>query len=93
LHSADSVDVTLTKYGEYLYDNLILFAPRVESFDSLSFDDILEFVNVGGNILVAVDGGITDGMRSFAANCGIEFDKKGTQIIDHFSYEPMLDHK
>ena len=89
----DSGDLVLLKFGEYLYDNIILFAPTVDSFNSITFEEILEFINAGGNLLVAVNGEISDNMRNFAANCGVEFDKKGTEVIDHFAFESSLDHK
>lgn len=89
--SSSSPTLELMKYGEYLYDNIVLFSPSVDDFNSITFDNILEFVNTGGNILVAADGEITDNMRQFAASCGIEFDKKNSQIIDHFSYAPNVD--
>lgn len=47
--SADDASLSLTKYGEYLYEHLILFAPSVDEFGgSLSVDAITEFVDGGG---------------------------------------------
>jgi len=89
--ASSSPNLVLMKYGEYLYDNIVLFSPSVDDFNSITFDNILEFVNAGGNLLVSSDGEITDNMRQFAASCGVEFDKKNSEIIDHFSYEPTLD--
>lgn len=89
--TTDSADLILVKYGEYLYDNIVLLAPSVENFNVISFEDILEFVNHGGNLLVGVNGEISDNMRNFAANCGVEFDKKGTEVIDHFSFLSSID--
>lgn len=33
---ADDASLNLAKYGEYLYDNLIIFAPTVEEFGGMS---------------------------------------------------------
>jgi len=88
---SSSPNLVLMKYGEYLYDNIVLFSPSAEDFNSITFDNILEFVNAGGNILVAADNEVTDNMRQFAASCGVEFDKKNAEIIDHFAYEPSID--
>lgn len=47
--SADDASLSLTKYGEYLYEHLILFAPSVDEFGgSLSVDAITEFIDGGG---------------------------------------------
>mmetsp|Transcript_32652 Transcript_32652/g.33298 ORF Transcript_32652/g.33298 Transcript_32652/m.33298 type:complete len:462 (-) Transcript_32652:143-1528(-) len=91
--STSSPSLSLLKYGEYLYDNILLFAPSADDFSIISFDDILDFVNFGGNLLVATDSEISDNMRQFAASCGVEFDKKNTEVIDHFSYEPSVDKR
>eukprot|EP01041_Mallomonas_annulata_P000642 gene642-1237_t len=90
--STDAQGLVLMKYGEHLYDNIILFAPAADDFSVITFDNILDFVNAGGNLLVAVNGEITENMRIFAASCGVEFDKKGTEAIDHFSYISSLDY-
>lgn len=50
--SADDASLALTKFGEYLYDHLILFAPSVDEFGgSLSVEEITEFVDGGGEYL------------------------------------------
>ena len=46
---ADDAGLTLSKYGERLFDNLIIFSPAVEEFGgSLSVDVITQFVDDGG---------------------------------------------
>ena len=50
-----------TKYGEYLYDNLILLAPAAEVFGGIDLDSIIDFVDEGHNIFVA---GATETCRS-----------------------------
>lgn len=48
--SADDANLVLSKYGEYLYDNLIIFAPSVEEFGgAVSVEAIAEFIDGGGN--------------------------------------------
>ena len=90
--SSDSKEVVLLKYGDYVYDNIVLFAPSTDEFSDITFESILDFINAGGNLLVAVNGDISDNMRFFAASCGVEFDKKGSQVIDHFAHEDSLDN-
>lgn len=47
--SADDASLLLSKYGEYLYENLIIFAPSVEEFGgSVSVEAIAEFIDGGG---------------------------------------------
>jgi oligosaccharyltransferase complex subunit beta len=88
---AESAELTLKKFGEYLYDNIIMFAPATQELNSVSFDDILEFIESGGNVLFAANERVSDGMRSFAESCGVEFDRRGSLVMDHFSSERVAD--
>jgi oligosaccharyltransferase complex subunit beta len=88
---AESPELSLKKFGDYLYDNLIFFAPSVEDLNTISFDDIQEFASSGGNILMAVHGQLSGTVREFAESCGIEFDARGSAVIDHFQNEPSVD--
>lgn len=86
--SADDASLSLTKYGEYLYEHLILFAPSVDEFGgSLSVDAITEFVDGGGNLLVAASSSTSDLIREIASECGIEVDDDGAAVIDHLNYD------
>jgi len=86
-----SPELKLKKYGVAQYDNIILF--NADEFNTITFQNILEFVDEGGNILVAVDGKASEAMRSFAELCGIDFDRKGTQVLDHFSFDAAADKR
>lgn len=47
--SADDASLALTKYGEYLYEHLIIFAPSVDELGgSLSVEGITDFIDGGG---------------------------------------------
>lgn len=88
---AKSAELTLKNFGEYLFDNIIFFAPSTEDFHTINFDDISQFTNDGGNILMAVNGEMSESVRGFAESCGIEFDIRGKTVIDHFFNEPSAD--
>lgn len=51
--SADDANLVLSKYGQYLYDSLIIFAPSVEEFGgAVSVEAIAEFIDNGGKELL-----------------------------------------
>lgn len=51
---ADDSDLVLSKYNEYLYDHLVLFCPNVVEFGgSVNVKAVIDFVDAGGNVLVA----------------------------------------
>lgn len=70
---ADDSSLHLSKYGNYLYDNLIVFAPSVEEFGgSLNVETITQFIDEGGNVLVAGSSATGDVLRELASECGFE---------------------
>lgn len=92
--SADDPSLVLSKYGEYLYENLIIFAPSVEEFGgSVSVEAIAEFIDGGGNILVAGSSLSGDVLRELASECGFEIDEEGSSVIDHLNYDVSDDGK
>ncbi|RZB40837.1 DUF1907 domain containing protein [Asbolus verrucosus] len=85
---ADDSSLVLSKYGEYLYDNLIIFAPAVEEFGgTLNVETITQFIDEGGNVLVAGNSATGDVLRELASECGFEVDEEGAFVIDHLNYD------
>uniref|UniRef100_A0A1B6J273 Dolichyl-diphosphooligosaccharide--protein glycosyltransferase 48 kDa subunit n=1 Tax=Homalodisca liturata TaxID=320908 RepID=A0A1B6J273_9HEMI len=92
--SADDANLLLSKYGEYLYENLIIFAPSVEEFGgAVSVEAIAEFIDGGGNVLVAGNSLSGDILRELASECGFEIDEEGSSVIDHLNYDANDDGK
>ena len=85
---ADDPNLALVKYGEYLYDNLIILAPSVEEFGgTVDVASLTGFVDQGGNILIAASSQVGDILREFAMEVGIEPDERETSVIDHINYD------
>ncbi|CAH0521711.1 unnamed protein product [Peronospora belbahrii] len=78
----------LEVYGERAYDNLVLFSPH-KALSSLRKSDLLHFVEEGGNVLLSASKKITLMQRQFALECGVEFEKKGSMVLDHVN--PIAD--
>lgn len=71
-----------------MYKNLIIFAPSVEEFGGeLSVEKLAEFVDDGGNVLVAGSEQSGDALREFASECGFEMDEEGASVLDHLHYD------
>ncbi|XP_064610826.1 LOW QUALITY PROTEIN: dolichyl-diphosphooligosaccharide--protein glycosyltransferase 48 kDa subunit-like [Liolophura sinensis] len=86
--TADDASLALVKYGEFLYDNLILFSPSVEDFGgNVNVAAITNFIDGGGNVLVAASSSIGEPIRELASECGVEFDDENTAVIDHLNYD------
>jgi len=50
----------------------------------LKIASIIEFVNKGGNLLVAASSDISESIRDLAIEFSVDFDESGTGVIDHF---------
>lgn len=85
---ADDANLVISKYGEYLYKHIVVFAPTVEEFGGdLSAEKLTEFIDDGGNILVAASSETGDALRELASECGFEVDEDGASVIDHLNYD------
>lgn len=85
--------LSLFKYGEPLYHNLILFAPNAEEFGGkIGKKTILDFIDDGGNVFMATGSKPGALLREIASECGVEVDSPGSSpqgsfVIDHFNYD------
>ncbi|XP_013197618.1 dolichyl-diphosphooligosaccharide--protein glycosyltransferase 48 kDa subunit [Amyelois transitella] len=89
---ADDSSIVLSKYGEYLYKNLIIFSPSVVEFGGqLDTEAITKFIDDGGNLLIAGNAAAGDIYREIASECGFEMDEESAAVIDHFNYDASDD--
>lgn len=84
---AEDRNIKFKKYGEWLYDHLILFAPSAGDISGITSDDVLEFVDTGRNVIIAADSDLGDFVREIASDCNVEFDEENTNVIDHLNYD------
>jgi len=89
---SDDAGLSIKKYGVFLYQNLIIFAPGTDEFGGdLSPEGVAEFVDHGGNVLIAGSPSAGDAVRDLAAEFGLELDDAGSYVIDHINVIPELD--
>ena len=85
---ADESSLSLAKYGEYIYENVIIFAPSVEEFGgTIDKRSIVDFIDNGGNVLVAASSAVGDILRDIGSEVGLELDEEKTAAIDHVNYD------
>lgn len=82
-----SEQATFQKYGEWQYDNLIIFAPTATDLSTISTETVLEFIDAGHNVLIAAGNQLADPIREIASQCNIEFEESGTSVIDHVNFD------
>ena len=65
---SDDPALSLKKYGVWLYQNVVLFAPGTDELGGdLNPETIAEFVDNGGNVLIAGSPSAGDAVRDLAA--------------------------
>jgi len=89
---ADEGTLSLKKYGVWVYQNLVLFAPGTDELGGeLNPEAVAEFVDNGGNVLVAGSPTAGDAIRDLAAEFGVELDDPNSYVIDHLNYDVLGD--
>ncbi|KAK2665268.1 hypothetical protein Ddye_003842 [Dipteronia dyeriana] len=81
-------NIGLQRYGQYLYDALVLFCPSVERFGgSINVASIADFVDSGHDLIIAADTNASDLIREISTESGVDFDENAAaMVIDHTGY-------
>lgn len=70
----DDTNLKLSKFGEYLYDNMVILCPEVDVFrGSINANDILEFIDSGRNVLFSGSNAPGSIISDLAGELGFEF--------------------
>ncbi|GMH41291.1 hypothetical protein BSKO_09201 [Bryopsis sp. KO-2023] len=77
----------LKEWDEWLFDHLIILAPRAIEFSrAFGVKDVLEFVDSGRNVLFTGDVGFSSKIGELAQECGVDLDGEDTQVLDHLNF-------
>ncbi|KAJ1985343.1 oligosaccharyl transferase glycoprotein complex, beta subunit [Dimargaris cristalligena] len=87
--TATSNKLNLFVYGERQFDHLVLLAPKAKRLgNGITAKSLVEFIDDGGNIVMAAGSDFGGAQRDFAKQLGIDFDLRGNVAVDHFHYLP-----
>lgn len=90
IRSADDSSLKLSKYGDFLYDNILLLCPQVQVFrGSVSVKDLLEFIDAGRNVLLTGSHAPGSIASELASEVGFEF--KSTTAKRDYSNTKLSD--
>ncbi|KAH9467171.1 hypothetical protein MJO28_000233 [Puccinia striiformis f. sp. tritici] len=85
--AAKDASPALAEFGEPSFDHLILFSPTSKSFPAdLSPQALVQFLEDGGNILLAGATNISEYWRDFGREFDIDFDDRTSTVIDNFHH-------
>ncbi|KAJ3279198.1 hypothetical protein HK104_001661 [Borealophlyctis nickersoniae] len=80
-----SDELTLVRYEEPAFDHLLVLAPKIQKFGGeLGVGAVLDFINKGGNVLVAATSDMSEAIRDLSVEFSVDFDDSDTAVIDHF---------
>ncbi|KTW26079.1 hypothetical protein T552_02972 [Pneumocystis carinii B80] len=82
--------IQLFKYEERIYDHLILFFTKEKNskFEQhFTNSKIHEFIDRGGNILIATLSTMPKNIRNLTNELGVYLAEKDNLVVDHFSYD------
>eukprot|EP01126_Amoeba_proteus_P034330 TRINITY_DN3416_c0_g2_i6.p1 TRINITY_DN3416_c0_g2~~TRINITY_DN3416_c0_g2_i6.p1 ORF type:complete len:411 (-),score=76.60 TRINITY_DN3416_c0_g2_i6:62-1294(-) len=83
---ASDSTLSLSSFGEFKYDHLVVLSSVVEDLEGVTAESILEFVDTGHNVFIAVDENVGDPIRQLAKGFGVHFHGEETKVIDFFHY-------
>ncbi len=74
------------------YDHLLLLSPSAKSLAAdISPQQLVEYLKSGGNMVVGLDSTVSEMNRDFAREFSLEFEEKGSALVDHFRYAGEYD--
>ena len=75
----------ISKYGEYNYDNVVIFLTSSKRYESLKKKEFRTFLEMHGNIFLAFDSAPSDFVRNLAGFSGVEIDSDDSKVVDYFN--------
>jgi len=83
---ADDESVKFVEFGKFAYNVLLVLAPRSEDLGVVTIENVLRFIDQGGDVIVAASEKNNYAVREIAANCGADLPEDGAFAIDHFNF-------
>lgn len=76
---------SVSKYGEFLYDHIVLMLESEKKYNSLKFKEFKSFIDFHGDVFVMFGSSPNEFVRKLAGYAGIEIDAAGSSVVDHFT--------
>ncbi|KAJ8323377.1 oligosaccharyl transferase glycoprotein complex, beta subunit [Batrachochytrium dendrobatidis] len=81
-----STTVPLLVYGDLAFSHVVILASKVSTFGgTVGVGGLIDYVNAGGNVLLAASSELSEVVRDFAYEFSVDFDESGTSVFDHFN--------
>lgn len=81
--STESGTFSLESDGEYLYDGIVLLAPRTDLQSKLPVSQLIAFVDSGRDLLLVTSSGYSSFSHKMAEALGIDLDSRDHTMVDY----------
>ena len=87
---ANDKDIKLTNYGEYLYDNIIFFAPTYidTKKNEINIQNLLKFIDDGHDLMIFGSSDASKFMRELVNEFGVDYDDYDSEVKDSLYLHP-----
>ena len=75
----------ISKFGEYNYDNVVIFLTSSKRYESLKKMEFRTFLEMHGNVFLAFGSSPSDFVRNLAGFSGVEIDADESKVVDYFN--------
>ena len=81
---ANDKDIKLTNFGEYLYDNIIFFAPTFSDSkkNEINIQNLLKFIDDGHDLMIFGSSDSSKFMRELVNEFGVDYDDYDSELKD-----------
>ncbi|KAK9794636.1 hypothetical protein WJX73_004381 [Symbiochloris irregularis] len=87
VRAADDKTLRLRDWDTWIYSKLIIFASAIHDYGgAVDSELILEFIDSGHDLLIAVDSHVSDELRGLIGDLGVDVEPKGSAVRDHVGY-------
>ena len=87
---ATDKEIKLTNYGEYIYDNIIFFAPTYSDTkkNEINIKNLLQFIDDGHDLMIFGSSDASKFMRELVNEFGVDFDDYNSEVKDSLYLHP-----
>ena len=83
-------EIKLTNYGEYIYDNIIFFAPTFTDTkkNEINIQNLLKFIDDGHDLMIFGSSDASKFMRELVNEFGVDYDDYDSELKDSLYLHP-----
>jgi oligosaccharyltransferase complex subunit beta len=73
------------QFGEYIFDDMIIMAPKTDNIPEFPWRVLLDFVDTKHNVILVSGSSLSFPQRELASQNGVKFDDDDSKVFDYFN--------